>query len=278
MKMTQDFWPNLSYEQYDQIDALRFSDLKWLERSPQAYIYHRDNKMPPTQPMIIGNAAHKAILEPTCTEFAVFTGPVRRGKIYDAWKEQNAHKTQLNIKEMVFVEGMRDAVHAHPIAHKYLRVGKVECSLVWRDPQFKRDFKARVDNWIEVMGDAVLVSLKSTVDCRDFRFGAQYAKMGYHCQDAIYQAGFFYLTGELPRMVTIAVESKPPHEIAVYRIPTDVIRLGQQTVFKWMEMLAECEKTNKWPGAVEGEQELALPAWASPDGDFDFDDLEPLEA
>lgn len=278
MKLEQDFHPNLSYDEYNQVEADRFSDLKYLERSPQAYRYHKDNPTPPTPPMILGNAAHKAILEPTCTEFAVFTGPVRRGKIYDAWKEQNALKTQLNIKEMVFVEGMRDAVHAHPIAHKYLKVGKVECSLVWDDLTFKRRMKARVDNWIEVVGTPTLVSLKSTVDCRDFRFGAQYAKMCYTAQDALYQNGFYYLTGELPRMVTIAVENKPPHEIAVYRIPTNVLRVGQQQLQRWIEILAVCEKANQWPGSVEGEQELVLPAWASPDGDFDFDDLEPLEA
>jgi hypothetical protein len=172
---------------------------------------------------------------------------------------------------------MKAAIDCHSVAQRYLRVGKSECSIVWRDLTFRRDFKARLDHWIEILGKPVLVSLKSTVDCRDFRFSAQYARMAYHCQDAIYQAGFYYLTGELPRMVTIAVEKLPPHEIAVYNIPTDVIRAGQQQVAKWIEVLGNCERNNTWPAAIEGEQDLVLPAWASPDGNFDFDDLEPIE-
>jgi hypothetical protein len=92
-------------------------------------------------------------------------------------------------------------------------------------------------------------------------------------QDSIYSSGFYYLSHTLPRMITIAVESKPPHETAVYSISVDIMRTGHQLVARWAEILTECEKAGTWPAAVEGIVPLNLPSWAVPDGDFGFDDL-----
>lgn len=275
--MKSGFYEDLAREEYDQIEgALNYSRLKYLEKSPLAFRYNCDNPTEPTDAMVLGNAAHVAILEPSLADFAIWTGGRRAGKVFEQWCEETDGRFQINEKEAKRVIGIRDAVHANPAAHRYLRHGKKELTMVWTDPSFNRQFKARVDNFLEIEDEPVLVNLKSTVDCRDFRFGGQYAKMAYHAQDAIYQNGFFQLNHELPRMVTIAVESKPPHETAVYLITNDVLRQGQQLVSKWVETLAECERTNKWPAAVEGEQELQLPQWAYPNGDFQFSDLEPI--
>lgn len=278
--MNPGVYENLSFAEYSAIDALNYSKLKYMERSPMAYRHNVDHPTPPTAPVILGGHSHTAILEPHMYKFATWPGPgIRAGNAYKDWCLGNEGKILLNAKEEASIRGMVDAVHANPVAHKYLRFGKRELTLVWRDPSFRRMFKGRIDNLVEmgVDDEPVLVSLKTTVDCRDFKFAAQYARMGYHCQDAIYQSGFAYLTQQLPRMVTVAVESKPPHETAVYRIQNDALRMGQQLVSKWALRLAECEKANTWPGAVEGEQDLVLPSWAVPDGDFQFDDLEPIE-
>jgi hypothetical protein len=277
MKLAYGFYEGLPYAEYDQIDACRFSDLKYLERSPMAYRYNCDNPTEPTAPMILGNAAHLAILEPSMANFAVWPGPGRRfGKEWDVFCFENSAKTLLNVKERDYVTGMMLAVHANPDAHRYLRagIGKNELTAVFRDLTFRRNFKIRIDRLIEIEGESVLVGLKSTVDCRSFRFGPQCHKMCYHVQDAIYQNGYFYLTGTLPRVVIIAVDSRPPHDSAVYRVPNDVLRQGQADLARWMERLVECEKTDEWPGAEQGEQDLVLPAYAYPGGDFQMDDLE----
>lgn len=270
-------YENLPRAEYDAIEAMNFSRLKYMERSPMAFRHNCDHPTPPTPPMVLGNAAHLAILEPGMADFAIWPGPGRRfGKEWDAFCYENQGKTLLNVKERDHVVGMTLAVHANPVAHKYLRFIKTEVTLVWRDPSYNRDFKARIDAVTDIGEEPVLVSLKSTADCRDFRFGAQYHKMGYFAQDAIYQSGFWYLNHTLPRMVTVAVESKPPYESAVYNISTDICRAGQQAAQRWLIRLAECEQTNTWPGAVEGEQDLVLPSWAI-EGDFSMDDLEPIE-
>jgi hypothetical protein len=149
--------------------------------------------------------------------------------------------------------------------------------MVWYDRTFKRKFKARPDGIVDIDDEPVLVSLKSTVDCRDFKFGPQYHKMAYYVQDAIYQNGYCELTKQLPRMITIPVESKPPHDCAVYDVPNIVLRQGQQDLAKWIQLLEKCELAKKWPGAVEGEQTLELPGYAYPQGDFELDDMAAIE-
>jgi hypothetical protein len=278
-KLAPGFYEGMPYAEYDQIDAHNYSRLKYLERSPMAYRYNCDNPTPATAPMILGNASHLAILEPSLANFAVWPGPGNRDirhQAYREWYEANNGKTLLNVKEMDYVTGMTEAVHANPDAHRYLRagIGKNELTAVFRDLTFRRNFKIRIDRLIEIEGESVLVGLKSTVDCRSFRFGPQCHKMCYHVQDAIYQNGYFYLTGTLPRVVIIAVDSRPPHDSAVYRVPNDVLRQGQADLARWMERLVECEKTNEWPGAEQGEQDLVLPSYAYPGGDFQMDDLE----
>jgi hypothetical protein len=276
--MKPGFYENLSYAEYAAIPAMRFSDLKYLEKSPLAYRHHLSHPTVPTAPMILGNAAHLAILEPSMAKFAVWPGPGRRfGHAYDDWVAANKGKTQLNEKEYDHVQGMTRAVHANPVAHKYLRFVRTEVTAVWRYALFGRDFKARFDALTDLEDETYMVSLKSTTDCRDFRFAAQYVKMGYHCQDAIYEAAYTYLNGTAPKMVTIAVESKPPYESAVYLVGKSVLDQGEADLRKWMQRLNQCEAANKWPPACEDEQELVLPAWATPDGDFSMDDLEPIE-
>jgi hypothetical protein len=276
MSVITGVFEKMTRAEYDALGFLNYSRLKFLSRSPRAFRDNWDSPTPPTAPMILGGHGHTAILEPTLYKFAIYPGPVRNGKVFDAFCEENAGKIILNQKEANYIEGMAKAVRSNPDAFKYLRYVKTEVTLVWRDPMFKRDFKCRIDAITDIDDEPVMVSLKSTVDCRDFRFESQYYKMSYHVQDALYQNGFYHLNRTLPRMVTIAVESKPPHDSAVYNIPTDVLRQGNADLAKWLETLAECEKSNEWPGAMPGERDLHLPAYAYPGGDFDMSDLEPI--
>jgi hypothetical protein len=271
-------FPGVSYEEYNRIPALRFSALKHMERSPNSYRYHLANPVEPTGPMKLGTIAHNLILEGGTKQIAIWPGPGRRyGKDYDAWALQNSDCFQVSKDEYASVMEQAAAVKSNPAARRYLARGKSEVTMVWVDDASGRDCKARIDRLTtNAKKEAVLVSFKTTTDCTERAFSTQYARMNYAAQDAFYQGGYWYLRSDLPQCVVIAAENKPPHETAVYTVPSDVLRVGQQQIQKWIAMLAECERTDKWPSSVEGEQELTLPSWATPSGDFEFDDLQPI--
>jgi hypothetical protein len=266
----------VDYEEYDRIPALRFSALKHFERSPHSYQYHLANPVEPTAPMKLGTIAHNVVLEGGTRPIAVWPGPGRRyGKEFDAWCAANSGSFLVSKDEYASVMAQASALEANPDARRYLARGKSEVTIVWCDRATGRDCKARIDRLTSnARKEAVLVSFKTTTDCT--MFPAQYARMCYAAQDAFYQGGFWYLRGDLPRVIVIAAETRAPHETAVYSVPDDVLRIGQQQIQKWIEMLTRCEESGKWPESIEGEQVLELPSWAMPGGDFSFDDLEPI--
>jgi len=273
MKLAYGIHRNLSREDYDKLTGLNFSKLKWLDKSPLEYRHNSDNPPEQTDPMRIGNAAHLAMLEPDLAKFAIWTGGRRYGNKWDDFKDAHSHLTILNEEERDYVCGMKAAVQSHPVAWKYLRHAETEVSAFWRDPVFKRDMKARIDAWTDIGEDTYFVSLKTTVDVSERKFSRQYVDMLYYVQDAHYQNGYFYLNHCLPKKVTIAVEKEPPHEVAVYQIGEDITRLGAQKIGEWIQKLERCEKSGKWPGAVETETQLVLPNWCYPHDDFDLSEL-----
>jgi hypothetical protein len=62
------------------------------------------------------------------------------------------------------------------------------------------------------------------------------------------------------------VESTPPHAVAVYIIGEGVMTQGRDEYTAALDELGECQRAGVWPGPVQGEQELVLPAWAYGDG------------
>lgn len=275
MKLPYGIHRDLPREEYDKLDGDNYSTLKLMEKSPLAYRHNRDTPFEQTEAMKLGGYAHVAILEPNKANFAVWPGPgIRAGNKFKDWAEENASKTQITAKERDYIAGMVAAVWTHEPAARYLKHAATEVTMFWRDPVFKRDCKARLDAWKEDGEETYLVSLKKAADVSEKWFGRQYADLCYHAQDAFYQSGFYYLNKETPKMVTIAVEPKQPHEVAVYKIGNEILRLGQQKIGEWIMKLEICEKSGKWPGAIQDEKDLSLPPWAYPSGDFAFDDLE----
>ena len=127
-----------------------------------------------------------------------------------------------------------------------------------------RACRGRLD-WLTLMSEgAVLVGLKTSVDCRPFHFGKQAAPLGYHMQWAWYQNGYSIIkpAPKRPRMVEIVVESKPPYAVAVYNVPDDVLLQGEEEALELLATLQECEVAQSWPGPVPVEEDVSLPTWA----------------
>jgi hypothetical protein len=106
------------------------------------------------------------------------------------------------------------------------------------------------------------VGLKTARDVRPREFGNQVARLGYHLSWAYYLDGYTAITGRVPELREIVVESAPPYAVAVYRIEADVVLQGREEYFELVKILNECEANGEWPGPVRTEQVLTLPTWA----------------
>ena len=137
----------------------------------------------------------------------------------------------------------------------------------------ERICRGRVDWLTRVDGVPHIVGLKTARDCRHFQFGSAAAKLGYHLQWGFYFDGYKAITGREPRMIEIVVESEPPHAVAVYFIPQDIVDQGRDEYQALMLRLAECESTGEFPGPQEHEEALTLPSWVYGEQQDDLEGL-----
>lgn len=268
------------WDEYITLEGLSISRLKELGRSPQHYLYRIDNPKESTA-LQLGTAAHTAVLEPERFErqYAIWdrrsdkTGNLcpRNGQYWEAFLGANPGKDVITEDELVVVRAIQSAVRAHPAAAPYLANGDPEVTMQWTT--YGRPSKGRVD-WLTWLDDGkpVLVGLKTARDCRHFIFGSQAARLGYHLQWAYYFDGYKAIKQVEPKVVEIVVESEPPHAVAVYSIPPDIIAQGRDDYERLLDQLATCESTGVFPGPSEIEEPLSLPSWVYEQND-DLSDI-----
>lgn len=271
LDLAQGIYRNEQVADYDAIDAINYSSLKLLARSPRHYQHYLEHGARETRDMFKGSAAHACILEPERFErdFVVYDGDRRAGKKWEEFETANATKTILKKDEMLEALRIRDAVRADPLASSYLSNGMHEVTLVWVDPETGLKLKGRVD-WLRA--DWVNVDVKTTRDATPLCFSRDVARLMYHVQAAMYQDGLEVITGNEARTAVIAVEKHEPHDCVVFSMPEATIDAGRNEYRRLLGLLAECRQGSRWPGIGNGfEVPLTLPWWAL---DPDSDDVE----
>lgn len=270
--------------EYDAIGKLNISRLKNIKRSPLHFLHECENPKQ-SDPLTLGNATHVATLEPErySRDFVVWdrlsdngNACPRRGQYWDAFLANNKGRTVLSPEQNTLANAIAKAVRFNEVANKYLAVGDPEVTLEWVLDESLGSIpaKSRVDWLTRVDGRPYLVGLKTARDCRHFQFSKQAANLGYHLAWAYYFDAYVFNRDEEPGMIEIVVESQAPFDVAVYRIPNDVILQGREEYWECAKILRDCQDTATWPGAVPGETELTLPSWAyQQEGSSDIADL-----
>ena len=84
--------------------------------------------------------------------------------------------------------------------------------------------------------------------------------MGYHAQLAWYADGAKAAGLVLaPRCYVVAVEMKPPHVVTCLELTDRALDMGRRAYRLWWERLMVCERSDYWPGYVEGIAPLDVP-------------------
>lgn len=247
----------MTYLEYQQIRAVSWSLLKEMRRSPLHYRYARDAARPDTRTLAFGRAVHCAVLEPErfSSQFAVYDGH-RRGREWDQFRERYGHLTILSADEQRSVVEVASAVRSHPVAARYLHGISAEVPVTWTDRATGLRCKARLDG----VGSAIL-DLKTARTAHPRQFAAAAARMGYHCQLAWYRQGWAEATGDVLPAVLLVAEKDPPYDVAVYSLDEDALYAGERECAELIARVAECERTNHWPGQMPDESPLELPGW-----------------
>lgn len=262
-----------AFNDYLKIDAVNWSTLKEMRRSPLHYKYRLSSPRKDTATLRAGRAAHTAVFEPDrfLLDYAMFDGAVRRGKAWDAFVDANPHRTIIKPDEYHRALAIRDAVRSHPLAVPYLARGKAEHPVTWTDDETGLRCKARVDFLSDSKPAIVDLKTSSTIDYSPFCSTAY--RLAYFCQMGLYQWGMKVATGrELP-VVVIAVEAGPPHDVGVFPYGADELEAGLNEARSLLTKLAYHREKDTWPGQYAEELELQFPTWATKREDENVADL-----
>jgi len=260
----------IPFADYVDIPRVHNTALKQIAESPLRYQHYLRHGQPSKDILRRGHAAHTATLEPKrfLEEYALWKGKVRNGKVWDAFRDALNGRVDITPKEYDTATAIGEAVRTHPIAGPYFVKGAPEVTILWTEPVTGTQCKARAD-WI----DSTMVDLKTTGQIAPFRFLRAAYNLDYHVQAALYVDGYKTITGETLPFVLAVVESKPPHEIIVYRMPEEILEAGREEYLNRLERLQHCIATDSWPGRCEVEMTFQLPAYAYDHEDDDADAL-----
>ncbi len=255
----------MTFAEYQQIDAVNWSSLKHMAKSPLHYLCEKAPPPYQTAAMVKGRAGHTATLEPDLfdSEYVVFTGARRAGKEWDAFEAEHASRTILKVNEAEQAWAMSKAVRSHPFAGPLLAGGQAEVSIEWVDPETSLRCKGRID----YLRPRTLVDLKTSADLDRRRFAARAMDLSYHGQLAFYLRGLKALGREPVETYLIAVESCEPYDVACYAVDPVALEIGDVLVTELLRRLVECQATREWPGRYPGVETFYLPQWAYSDNE-----------
>lgn len=263
--------PNLSDADHRKAPALSATSAKWILRSPAHYRWNVDHPTS-TSAFDLGHAAHAKILgvgsevvtvpEELCAKNGAWSTAAAKEFIEKAKAEG---KTVLKPDDIAAVDGMAEAVLAHPIAGKLLSIpGAPEVSLSADDPETGVRLKARLD-WLPDAKPGlrtIPVDLKTTSNASYDEFMRSIAKFGYHIQGAMCRRLIELTRGdETAPFTLIAVETEPPYAVAVHDIPGAFAELGARQLRRAIDRYAECLAINEWPAYPPVIHHAITPAW-----------------
>lgn len=244
---------------YDDIIAVRRSELWEMRKSPAHYRYAVDHPEEPTPALLFGTAAHKYILEPDkfWDEYVIPPKVDRRTKAgkeeWTEFLEESRGKTIINEEDMDKIMAMDSAIDQNPTASALLRSGEHEVPIEWMDTPTKLKCKCRPDVLTEYNGRKYIVDYKTTKSCAGNSFEWSCRDYGYKLQAGMYTLGVFHDRLEDYGFAFVAQEKKPPYAVRVYFCDPGFVDEGIDLFHELIGQLDECIKTGIWRGYEDRE-------------------------
>ena len=246
----------MNEQEYRAAPGVNWSTLKHMGRSPLHYRHAVDSpSSDPTPAMVLGTAVHLLTLQPErAGEIVCFEGD-KRTKEWKQFKADNADRLILGADDLAAARAMAAAVRAHPVAAALLDGCEFERPIFYADQATGLPCKARLD----AAKPGAVIDLKSARDVAPRAFGRQSAALDYPGQLAHYGAAWSAETDDLPDLYIIAVESEAPHDVAVYQLDDVAIRSALGRRRRYLDAVAECSRSGRWPGQVPELSPLDIP-------------------
>lgn len=258
---------NLPEAEYFAHPALSQSGAKLILDSPAKFRWQQDHAAPaPKKHFSYGHAAHALVLGTGAEIVPVDADSWRTNKAKAEMAEAlAAGKVPLLVHEVAQVKAMAAELTRHPVARRLFTAGKAEQSLFWVDAPTGVHLRCRID-WLPYSGleQMVIPDYKTTISATGPAFQKALFNYGYHQQadwysEAVRQCGL----DEDPRFVFVCQEKSEPFLVQVFEPDAAAMQAGREANRRAINLFAECQATDIWPGYSESIQPVSLPPWAN---------------
>jgi len=253
---------DMSEDDYRKAPCVNISALKHMLKSPAHYKHELESPDEDKRQahLIIGTLVHRAIGEPE--KFCYIVRPPEfkdwRTKASQEWRNAQTLPV-LTPDEEEDVLRCVNALQKCELLMELCKRGKQEVACFKRHKRTGLMLKGRSD-LVATDDDGVtwVVDLKTVPEggASAVEFARKMAELNYHLQAAHYGDLF-----ETSNFIFIAVEKKGFPGVGIYILDPEDIELGRRTNNALLQKLAECNKTNTWPGYGDEPRVIQLPAW-----------------
>ena len=249
--------------EYDAVQALSFSGMKELLKSPAHYRHWLTAEREQTKAMLIGSATHSAVLTPSAFKDSYAQAPecdrrTKDGKaIWEAAQQALKPGQQvLAFDDFQQVMDIADAVtRATYEAGIELRDGDAEVPLVGKDRETPikgiPDFISAADHFIYDLkttseGVTAGAALRTILNNRYHVQAAHYIRLA-HCHRS-----------DVEGFRVIMVEKDAPFSVAIYQVTGEVLEAGRKECERAYALYDQCVAEDKWPTLLERDGVVSL--------------------
>ena len=252
--------------EYRALDAVNYSTLKHIRKSPKHYKHALDNPDTSTNYSML-RAIHALVLEPFTFDeaFVVWDGRRdKRNKDYAAFLEANAGKDVLTPDELAKATAISESYRASPFVERLLAHPgtQYEVPMVWTDHESQLNCKGKPDIvCVRDEGDGlvtlVVADLKTFFTTEARQIVRQAHQFGWLLQLALYTRGAMEHFGLLERFQagqvgiewwTIICEEDAPHDCSAFAWTQAEQGRAQAQLSVMLQTLQVCRETDYWPG------------------------------
>jgi exodeoxyribonuclease VIII len=250
------------FQTYLDLEGVNWSTLKHFYKSPAHVKSYLEKDRAETEATRRGTWQHLAILEPdVLAEKAIAMPDFGDGRTKAAKEAKSAFESEHEGKDIIpsktFHEllGMSKAVWSHPEAKALLKaVTEVERPIQWTDTGVK--CKGLVDM---MTTKGIICDLKTTDDCRSFKFARKAADFAYFEQATYYLRGCRAMGLKFDAFCWIVVESAAPFAVRVYTLRESDKIACENVIDAFLAKWNYCTQCDAWPAYTDGMEDLEIP-------------------